>query len=93
MKDAKVESRPVGRAGKASDAGGTLASIRSFPGQTKVFLGDVRSELRRVTWPSRKQIRATTLVVIVTVFFFGVYFGILDWIFSAAVSRLFRFLG
>ncbi|MCH8266462.1 MAG: preprotein translocase subunit SecE [Acidobacteria bacterium] len=90
MKDAKVESRPVGR---ASGAGGTLASIRSFPGQTKVFLGDVRSELRRVTWPSRKQIRATTLVVILTVFFFGVYFGILDWIFSAAVSRLFRFLG
>ena len=90
MKDAKVESRPVGR---ASDAGGALASIRSFPGQTKVFLGDVRSELRRVTWPSRKQIRATTLVVILTVFSFGVYFWVVDGIISAAVSRLFRFLG
>ena len=93
MKEAKVESRAAGRPGKAGDAGGRLAAIRAWPGQTKVFLGDVRSELRRVTWPSRKQIRATTLVVIVTVFFFGVYFGILDSIFSAAVSQLFRFLG
>ncbi len=93
MKEANVESRPVGRTGKASDAGGALASIRSFPGQTKVFLGDVRSELRRVTWPSQQQIQATTVVVILTVFFFGVYFWILDGIVSAAVSRLFRFLG
>ena len=83
MKETKVENR----------AGGHLAAVRAWPGQTKVFLGDVRSELQRVTWPSRKQIRATTLVVIVTVFFFGIYFGILDRIFSTAVSRLFRFLG
>ncbi len=93
MKESKVESGAVGRTGKASDAGGRFAAIWSFPGQAKVFLGDVRSELKRVTWPGQPQIRATTLVVILTVFFFGVYFGILDRIFSTAVSRLFRFLG
>ena len=93
MKETKFGSRVAGRAGKVADAGGPLAAVRAWPGQTKVFLGDVRSELRRVTWPSRKQIRATTIVVIFTVFFFGIYFGILDQIFSTAVSRLFRFLG
>ena len=36
------------------------------------------------------QIRATTIVVIVTVFFFGVYFGILDWVFNNVVRRLLR---
>ena len=31
------------------------------------------TRLRRVTWPSRKEVYATTLVVILTSVFFGVY--------------------
>ena len=54
------------------------------------FLEDVRQESKRVTWPSFMQIRATTLVVILTVFFFGVYFGILDWVFNNVIRRVLR---
>ncbi len=91
MKEAKVESGVFGRVAKGSALGGTLSAVRSWPNVARTFLTDVRSETKRVTWPSTKQIRATTLVVILTVFFFGVYFGILDWIFSSVVGRVFRF--
>ena len=37
------------------------------------FLTEVRNEMRRVTWPSRKEVYATTVVVILTSAFFGVY--------------------
>lgn len=94
MKEARAEARVVGRERKSSAAvGGWLTTVRALPKQTKTFLGEVRAETQRVNWPTTKQIRATTVVVILTVFFFGVYFGILDWIFSAAVGRLLRWGG
>ena len=94
MKEARAEAIVAGREGKASAAvGGWLAAVRSLPKQTKTFLGEVRAETKRVNWPTTKQIRATTVVVILTVFFFGVYFGVLDWIFTAAVGRLLRWGG
>ncbi len=42
------------------------------------FLHEVRVELRQVTWPTRTDVQATTTVVIVTVFFFGVFLYIVD---------------
>ena len=44
----------------------------------RTFLTEVRNELKRVTWPSRKEVYATTVVVIITSIFFGVYLSIID---------------
>jgi preprotein translocase subunit SecE len=52
------------------------------------FLGDVRAEMRKVVAPSRKEVRATTSVVIVTVFIFGVFFFIVDAIFRIGMNGL-----
>lgn len=94
MKQARAETRVVGREGKASAAvGGWFAAIRTWPQQTKSFLSDVRAETQRVTWPTRKQVRVTTIVVIVTVFFFGFYFAVLDYIFSELVGRMLQWGG
>jgi len=71
-----------------STAAAGLASIRFWPAKAKAFLTEVRSETKRVTWPNLAQIRATTVVVIVTVFLFGAYFGILDWAFNYLVRWL-----
>jgi preprotein translocase subunit SecE len=46
------------------------------------FLHDVRVEMRQVNWPSRLDVWSTTIVVTVTVAFFGVYFWITDLVFS-----------
>jgi preprotein translocase subunit SecE len=52
------------------------------------FLGDVRVEMRKVVAPSRKEVQATTTVVLVTVFVFAFYFWIVDSIFSLGLAKL-----
>ncbi len=49
--------------------------------------------MKRVTWPSRKEVYATTVVVIITSVFFGVYLYGVDLVFSSAVAWVFRTLG
>ena len=57
------------------------------------FLSDVRSEMRKVVTPSRKEVEATTTVVIVAVFIFGLFFFVVDWIFGLGLDRLLKRLG
>src|ERR1035438_7155144 len=57
------------------------------------FLTDVRTEMRKVVTPSRKEVEATTTVVIVAVFIFGVYFFVVDWIFDMGLHKLLGKLG
>jgi len=42
------------------------------------FLADVRNEMRKVNTPSVKEVQATTMVVIITVIIFGLYFWVMD---------------
>jgi preprotein translocase subunit SecE len=46
--------------------------------RARLFLSEVRNELKRVTWPSQKEVYATTVVVILVSVFFGVYLFALD---------------
>ena len=52
--------------------------LKSWPLRVKSFYNDVRTETKKVTTPSLKEVRATTTVVIITVFIFGVYFWLVD---------------
>jgi preprotein translocase subunit SecE len=61
--------------------------------RTVDFLRDVRSEMRKVTTPSREEVRTTTTVVIVTVFAFAAYFYVVDAVLSRAVQSLLHWLG
>ncbi len=62
-----------------------LEKVRDAPRNLITFYGDVKTELRKVTWPSKKEVRGTTLVVIITVFFFGVYLFLVDMVLSRFV--------
>ena len=55
------------------------------------FYGDVKTELKKVTWPSKKEVYGTTLVVIVTVFFFGLYLWVVDIVLRSGVQQIFQF--
>jgi preprotein translocase subunit SecE len=57
------------------------------------FLTDVRGEMRKVVTPSRKEVEATTTVVIVAVFIFGLFFFVVDSILSFGLDRLLKQLG
>ena len=54
------------------------------------FLHDVRSELRKVTFPSRKETLASTAVVIVVVFLVATYLGLIDFVLSMVITRVLR---
>jgi len=69
------------------------ASVGNWWGNARNFLVDVRNEMKRVTWPSRREVYATTLVVILTSIFFGLYLWGIDMILNRIVSWLFRTLG
>ena len=64
--------------------------IKSIPERIKSFYNDVRTEMRKVTTPPGKEVQATTTVVIVTVFLFGLYFFIIDNVIGRGVDLLFR---
>ena len=52
----------------------------------RTFLTEVRNEMKRVTWPSRKEVYATTVVVILVSVFFGVYLWASTWCSATACS-------
>ena len=53
------------------------------------FLSDARAELSRVTWPTRREVWATTVVVILTSTVFGVYLYLVDMGLSSLVRWIF----
>jgi len=57
------------------------------------FLTEVRNEMKRVTWPTRREVYATTVVVILTATFFGLYLFGVDIVLSNAVQAIFNRFG
>jgi preprotein translocase subunit SecE len=61
--------------------------------RTGEFLREVRNEMKRVTWPSQREVYATTVVVILTSVFFGLYLFAVDLGLNNAVQWLFNRFG
>ena len=59
--------------------------VTQLPARIKSFLTDVRNEMRKVTFPSRKEVQATTTVVIITVILFGIYFFVIDYVIASGI--------
>jgi preprotein translocase subunit SecE len=62
----------------------------SWPGEVKDYFDELHLEMKRVTWPPWKQVRATTLVVIVAVFAFAAYFMVVDAVVDAGIQKVFK---
>jgi preprotein translocase subunit SecE len=58
--------------------------------QIRDYTKDVGAELRKVSWPTRDELRDSTVVVIVTVLLVAAFIGIVDQILNRAVALLFR---
>jgi len=56
--------------------------------ELKAFFSEVRSELKKVTWPSRQEVYSTTIVVIATTFFFGFYLFGLDLLMTELFTKV-----
>ena len=64
----------------------TVAKEKNFIDKSIQFLREVKVELKKVTWPSRKQTMGSTLVVLVIVTIISLFLGIVD----AGLSGLIR---
>ena len=82
----KLAERVQENAGPGNQITGTFTRAADF-------LRDVRSEMRKVTTPSREEVQTTTTVVIVTVFAFAAYFYVVDAVLSKVIQSLLHWLG
>jgi preprotein translocase subunit SecE len=77
------------KAGDGEPAAGLAGAIGWLPrkiAEGRSFLSEVKAELKKVTWPSRKEVYSTTVVVIATSVFFGFYLWGLDLALSRVLS-------
>lgn len=65
-----------------------MTNAVGWPQRTKSYIDEVRSEMRRVSWPSWKQVRGTTGVVIAATFLFAAYFAVVDNVVKVIVDKI-----
>ena len=89
-----IETKKMTKAITAASPDDSLgARVASWPEKIKSFYNDVRMEMKKVTTPSLKEVQATTVVVIITVFIFGLYFWLVDFVIGRGIDFVFRTLG
>ena len=89
---AKTEERPSPKKQEPGAASNAMNKVTETWENLTRFLTDVRAETRKVVAPSRKEVQATTTVVIVSVFIFGLFFYVVDKIFGYGLDRLLKSL-
>ena len=61
-------------------------------GRMSQFLRDVRAEMKRVSWPTAKEVKNTTIITLVAVVFFAIYLFLVDRIWAYLIVGLNRLL-
>ena len=77
----------------ARDIAGKAKGARAWWGRGRTFLAQVKNEMARVTWPSWKEVQATTLVVILVSVMFGTYLWSADLVLDRLARMLFTAFG
>jgi preprotein translocase subunit SecE len=72
------------------DQGNFMQRASAWPVEIKNYFEDLQNEMRLVTWPTWKQVRSTTAVVIIAVFLFAAYFMVVDQICESAIQKVFN---
>jgi len=67
------------------------ADVKNWVDGTKDYVNDLKLEMRRVSWPNRKQVESTTAVVIISVFLFAGYFAIVDSLLQRGLKSVLDF--
>ena len=71
---------------------GALQRVTAGPQRLIEFLKETRQEMTKVHTPSRAEVQATTIVVIVTVFLFAAYFEAVDLVLGSGIDKMFMHL-
>jgi preprotein translocase subunit SecE len=68
-------------------------SVTGWWGRSRRFLSEVRNEMGRVTWPSQKEVYATTIVVIAFSVAMGTYLWFIDLVLDRGRTWIYGFFG
>jgi len=63
--------------------------IEKMIAKIKEFVGEVSKEMKKVSWPTRAQLKESTTVVVITTLIFTVFIYIIDWIMNQAIGIIF----
>ena len=77
----------------ADNIGEARENVTGWWNRSRTFLTEVRNELKRVTWPSQKEVYATTIMVILTSAFFGIFLWVVDLGLTEGVKWIIRRFG
>jgi len=66
-----------------------LEKLKNLPGAIVKFVGDLKVEMKKVTWPGKNEVYGTTIVVLITVFVFGIYLFMVDSTLQVMINQLF----
>jgi preprotein translocase subunit SecE len=66
------------------------SAMREYVERVTTFLQDVHAETKKVTWPSRKDVMGSTLVVIMAVFIIAGFLGVIDFVLSLIIGSLIK---
>ena len=68
----------------------SLGNVKDTWVRIKTFFIEVNAEVRKVTWPTFKEVRDTTIVVIIAVFIFGIFLYFVDMALHRLIQYLFK---
>ena len=96
--DASLPAPRTARFGEGAEGKGArrergLSGPRVGPiGRMAQFLRDIRAEMKRVSWPSAKEVKNTTIITLIAVIFFAIYLFLVDRLWSFLLVQLNQFL-
>ena len=88
---ARFGEGPEGRAARRERGGGGHRA--GFFERVAQFWRDIRAELRRVSWPTAKEVQSTTIITIIAVAFFAAYLWVVDKAFTGLIEGVTGLLG
>jgi preprotein translocase subunit SecE len=68
-----------------------MPDVKNWVENTRDYFNELKLEMRRVTWPNRKQVENTTAVVIFSVFAFAGYFWVVDGVLSRVILGILNY--
>ena len=67
-----------------------MKKIVELYGSVKAFLGEVKTELKKCTWPTRQELMGSTMVVVVSVIVLGLFIGLSDTMLVSILRSILR---
>ena len=88
---ARFGEGPEGRAARRER--GLTGPRAGFFERVAQFWRDIRAELRRVSWPTLKEVQSTTIITIIAVAFFATYLFVIDYGLTKLIGGLTQLFG